>query len=70
MVQFGTESPTLMRKCRPKFRCKIVQKLVPLKREGGGGGVQAYNFGNLYYKIRVEGEGQDGFGSMRTILPM
>ena len=44
---------------------------------GGGGGVQAYNFGNLNYVIRVEGEGQDtsrnflaGFGSMRTILPM
>ena len=26
---------------------------------GGGGGVQAYNFGNFDYEIRVEGEGQD-----------
>ena len=43
----------------------------------GGGGVQAYNFINFNYEIRVEGEGQDtsqlfkgGFGSMRTIFPM
>ena len=27
--------------------------------KGGGGGVQAYNFGNFNYVIRVEGEGQD-----------
>ena len=26
---------------------------------GGGGGVQAYNFGNFDYEIRVEVEGQD-----------
>ena len=26
---------------------------------GGGGGVQAYYFGNFQYEIRVEGEGQD-----------
>ena len=45
--------------------------------KGEGGGVQAYNFGNFNYEIRVEGEGQDtsqlfkgGFGSMRTILLM
>ena len=42
----------------------------------GAGGVQAYNFGNFNYEIRVEGEGQDTsrffrvvFGSMRTIFP-
>ena len=27
----------------------------------GGGGVQAYNFGNFNYEIRVEGEGQDTY---------
>ena len=26
---------------------------------GGGGGVQAYNFGNFNFKIGVEGEGQN-----------
>ena len=31
----------------------------PLIKGGGGGGVQAYNFGNFDYEIRVEGEGQD-----------
>ena len=29
------------------------------KFEGGGGGVQAYNFGNFEFEIRVEEEGQD-----------
>ena len=39
---------------------------------GGAGEVQAYNFGNFDFEIRVEGECQDtsrnfksGFGSMR-----
>ena len=27
--------------------------------KGGGGGVQAYNFGNFDFDIWVEGEGQD-----------
>ena len=55
------------------FQCNQTQ----FNLRGGGGGVQAYKFGNFNYEIRVEGEGQDtsrlfkgGFGTMRTILPM
>ena len=56
-------------------KIKSVTTIICLR--GGGGGVQAYNFGNFNYEIRVEGEGQDtsrlfkgGFGSMHTILPI
>ena len=31
----------------------------PLRGGGGGRGVQAYNFGNFNFEIRVEREGQD-----------
>ena len=36
-----------------------LQALVGPKTLRGGGGDQAYNFGNFDYEIRVEGEGQD-----------
>ena len=36
----------------------LPNSITPLKG-GGGGGVQAYNFGNFNYEIRVDGEGQD-----------
>ena len=44
---------------------------------GGGGGVQAYNFGKKDFELGVGGEGQDtsryfdgSFGSIRAILLM
>ena len=33
-----------------------------------GGGVQAYNFGNFNYELRVEGEGQDTSRLFRVVL--
>ena len=45
-----------------KTLCEKVWMFYLLRGGGGGGGgvgVQAYNFGNFDYEIRVEGEGQD-----------
>ena len=38
--------------CAQFYQCEASE-------HGGGGGVQAYNFGNFNYEIPIEGEGQD-----------
>ena len=47
----------------PHYICQILEcsSVAGVSRGGGGGrvGVQAYNFGNFNFEIRVEGEGHD-----------
>ena len=65
-----------------KFRILLAESRAPKISvlsmfKGGGGGVQAYQFGKKDFELGVGGEGQDtsrdfdgSFGSIRAILPM